>query len=108
MKKRLLDFWYGRVIASLWQLKRRIVLMRDRGRCRYCLDELTAKTFTVDHVVPLSAGGGNAFANLVACCKYCNKLKGNKTVDAAMRDEMWMMAFRRHQHNAAVQRRANL
>lgn len=108
MKRIVLDFWYKCVIAPLWQMKRRIVLLRSRGRCRYCLEVLTPKTFTVDHVVPVSAGGSDAFSNLVACCKYCNKMKGNKTVDATMRNEMWMAAYRRHQCNSARERRAQL
>lgn len=96
MKKLVFDFWYRCIVAPIWQMKRRIVLWRDRGRCRYCLEELTSKTFTVDHVVPLSGGGTDDFKNLVACCKYCNKFKGDKPVDTAMRNEMWMRAYRRH------------
>jgi 5-methylcytosine-specific restriction endonuclease McrA len=109
MRKQLLDFWYQWIIAPLWKMKRRIVLFRDRGRCRYCLDKLTSKTFTVDHVLPSSAGGTNAFANLVACCKYCNKYKGNTyPVTTEMRDTMWKAAYRRHQHRAACERRGQI
>jgi 5-methylcytosine-specific restriction endonuclease McrA len=93
MKKRLLDFWYGQIISRLWQMKRRYVRWRDCNRCKYCFEKLTDKTFTVDHVIPVSAGGSDAFSNLLACCKYCNKMKGNKIADVTMRNEMWMAAY---------------
>jgi 5-methylcytosine-specific restriction endonuclease McrA len=64
-------------------------LLFDRGHqfCAYCgiwtqkkespLDEgMGRPDFTVDHIVPLARGGGNAFSNLVACCKPCNEMKG--------------------------------
>lgn len=82
-------------------MKRRIVLWRDRGHCKYCYEVLTAKTFTIDHIVPVSAGGSDAFANLVACCKYCNKMKADKPADREMLDKMWMAAYRRAQHNSS-------
>ncbi len=93
VKKRLLDFWYGQIIARIWQMKRRIVRWRDHNRCRYCKEKLTDKTFTVDHVVPVSGGGTDEFSNLVACCKYCNKMKGNKIADTEMVNAMWMAAY---------------
>jgi hypothetical protein len=106
MKKRLLDIWYGWIVAPIWQTKRRLVLLRDRGHCKYCCEVLAPKTFTIDHVVPQCAGGTHAFSNIVACCKYCNKHKGSRTLTVEMKDEMWMMAFRRHKHNGDRHRRA--
>jgi 5-methylcytosine-specific restriction endonuclease McrA len=106
MRKRLLDFWYGWIVAPIWQMKRRIVLLRDKGHCKYCYEILSAKTFTIDHVVPLSGGGTDAFENLVACCKYCNKFKGSLPLTPEMKNEMWMMAYRRHLHNGDRHRRS--
>jgi hypothetical protein len=109
VKKKLLDFWYKGIIAPLWKLKRLIVRFRDNGRCRYCLDNVSSKTFTVDHILPISAGGTDAFANLACCCKYCNKFKGNThPVTTEMRNTMWTMAYRRHQHRAACERRGKI
>lgn len=36
---------------------------------------------TIDHVVPLYAGGENTDANKVSCCLKCNRKKSNKGVD---------------------------
>jgi len=54
------------------------VIARDGGKCAYCgsQDKLGA-----DHVLPLSRGGTNDEANLVACCESCNKSKGGRTVE---------------------------
>jgi len=32
--------------------------------------------FSVDHFIPLSAGGTNDYNNLVVCCTRCNLVKG--------------------------------
>ena len=54
---------------------RRGVLRRDAHRCAYCSGTAT----TVDHVVPRSRGGADAWENLVACCLRCNGIKGDRT-----------------------------
>lgn len=61
----------GRVTA----VSRRGVLRRDKCRCAYC----GAAANTVDHVLPRSRGGKNSWLNLVACCRTCNNVKGNRT-----------------------------
>lgn len=54
---------------------RRGVLRRDGHRCAYC-----GKTAaTIDHVLPRSRGGHDAWENLVACCLRCNNAKGDRT-----------------------------
>jgi 5-methylcytosine-specific restriction endonuclease McrA len=50
-------------------------------RCFYCHIELTKKTRTFDHKLPLSRGGTNEIENLVPCCRRCNYRKGTKTVE---------------------------
>lgn len=58
---------------------RAFVLERDGYRCTYC--EATDGPFEVDHILPVSRGGGNEFENLTCACKPCNRSKGAKTVD---------------------------
>jgi 5-methylcytosine-specific restriction endonuclease McrA len=38
---------------------------------------LTSAELTLDHVVPRSRGGLSTWENLVACCRECNRRKGN-------------------------------
>lgn len=60
--------------AAIYGVEGRI-LTRDvrqvlaAGKCFYC--ESTDR-LTIDHVVPLNAGGANDLSNLVACCLKCN------------------------------------
>jgi 5-methylcytosine-specific restriction endonuclease McrA len=106
MKKLVLDLWHRRIVAPFWQLKRRIVYIRDRGYCGYCGDKLSIAKFTVDHVVPRRHGGSNRLKNLRTCCTYCNKIKGDAhPVTQEMRDYMWHRAFQRHQCNSARERK---
>lgn len=55
-----------------------VTLLKDQnGRCVYCdvsLDEM----FHVDHVTPLSRGGGNGADNIALACPRCNRSKGNR------------------------------
>jgi len=56
-------------------VSRRGVLRRDAHRCSYCGNAAT----TIDHVLPRSRGGQDAWENLVACCLSCNNSKGDRT-----------------------------
>jgi 5-methylcytosine-specific restriction endonuclease McrA len=58
------------------------VLVRDAQTCAYCGRHGT----TVDHVLPLSRGGGSSWLNTVAACAGCNHRKANRTpAEAGMR-----------------------
>lgn len=56
------------------------VFERDKYQCRYCEKQLTRFTGTLDHVVPVSAGGGNSLDNLVTACLICNSRKHGRPV----------------------------
>lgn len=47
--------------------------------CPYCNAPLDVFSMTLDHDVPLGAGGTNETDNLVPCCSDCNTLKGKMT-----------------------------
>lgn len=47
--------------------------------CEYCEAELTGATFSIDHGLPLSRGGGHGEDNLRLCCGVCNRRKGSLT-----------------------------
>lgn len=56
-------------------------LVREQGfRCAYCGNFFMPVEFTLDHIVPISKGGATRLANTVACCKECNKKKGDKFI----------------------------
>lgn len=62
----------------MWQKKRtnlhknqkQRIIKRDNGKCHYC--HLPDPLMTIDHVVPVYAGGTNSDNNLVAACGPCN------------------------------------
>lgn len=69
--------------TPLWRLNlqaracvKRKVLKRDGLRCQYCGKPLTEEEATVDHVIPLAAGGTNGSSNLVVACEECNVILG--------------------------------
>ncbi len=55
-------------------LSRRAVFARDHGTCQYC--DRTAES--IDHVQPRSRGGRHEWTNVVACCRRCNTMKGDR------------------------------
>ncbi len=63
------------------QVTNTFLFARDDYRCQYCgrhRKELGYReSLTRDHVVPLSRGGDNGWANVVTACSRCNLSKGN-------------------------------
>jgi hypothetical protein len=69
-----------------WEEGQRI-LERDRFRCQYCgLDGMAdfenSLLMTVDFVIPRARKGKNDPRNLVAACRPCNVVKGNRVFDS--------------------------
>lgn len=69
-------------MGHLANLKRRArklnLLIKYNYKCLYCCKKLSYETATVDHIIPKSKGGGNAWDNLAICCLPCNQLKADK------------------------------
>jgi len=55
------------------------IIWRDNNQCQYCANYFPEDKLTMDHVMPKSRGGNNAWENLVAACKKCNQRKGSRT-----------------------------
>lgn len=63
-----------------------ILFKRQGGLCGYCERPMTLdgrrrkrpapNVATIDHMVPIWAGGSSAIENKIACCYACNQLKG--------------------------------
>ncbi|THK33994.1 HNH endonuclease [Ensifer sp. MPMI2T] len=67
--------------AAFARADREAALRDQNGRCAYCLDPLSYKEVTRDHVVPRSAGGLDHRSNTAAACAPCNKAKGSMAVE---------------------------
>lgn len=61
-----------------WYIVKTVVLIRDGYTCLYCG---CTRMLHVDHIVPVSRGGSNAFDNLNTSCGSCNRSKGQKTLE---------------------------
>ncbi len=60
---------------------RRRLSDRQGGRCVYCGYEfgIAGRGVTIDHMVPVSMGGGDDEGNLQGLCRQCNNWKGDHT-----------------------------
>lgn len=69
----------------IWRPTRFAVFERDAWTCLCCGARVSwtgnRKGPTLDHVVPLSAGGSNDPSNLVTLCRGCNTAKGARDSD---------------------------
>jgi 5-methylcytosine-specific restriction endonuclease McrA len=63
------------------EISRKNILARDGYKCQYCGAQ--SKALTVDHVIPKFRNGLDSWDNLVAACKNCNQIKGEKTPEEA-------------------------
>lgn len=86
-----------RYVAAKWLHRpagwsKRAVLTRDRHRCAYCAGRAT----TVDHVVPMSRGGGSTWLNTVASCSPCNNRKGDRLLSETSLRLAWQPWVPRH------------
>lgn len=77
---------------------KRAVLQRDKYTCAYCGlrpgdlqrgQELTRRSFTIDHILPASRGGKNSWGNTVCACAPCNQRKGSRTPHEANMKLLW-------------------
>jgi 5-methylcytosine-specific restriction endonuclease McrA len=72
-------------MAGLSRERKQKIWERDGWICHYCgcavrhFSEIGHQndTATVDHVTPVSKGGGNGKDNLVTACSFCNRWKGS-------------------------------
>jgi len=74
---------YRRVPRRTRTLSRKSILARDQHTCQYCLTEGSPAKLTLDHIIPRSRGGLNAWENLVAACFDCNNRKADRTPEEA-------------------------
>jgi 5-methylcytosine-specific restriction endonuclease McrA len=49
---------------------------RDGGVCQICMTEVPRGLATIDHIIPLSRGGGHTYDNTQIAHRVCNSKKG--------------------------------
>ncbi len=61
---------------------RRLVKERAHFCCEYCLSQeaYSPDPFSIEHIIPLNAGGQSTEDNLALACQGCNNFKYNKTL----------------------------
>lgn len=57
------------------------VFKRDSFTCQYCGAKAPDVLLQVDHIKPVSKGGGNDLLNYVTACEACNNGKGARLLD---------------------------
>lgn len=58
------------------KIDRQAIYERDGGICQICGDHVSSDDFTLDHIVPLSAGGPHTETNLRIAHRSCNSRLG--------------------------------
>ena len=81
-------FRYHKIPSKQVRFTRLNIIYRDDQRCAYCRKRFSISELTVDHVVPRSRWKNikglnpqyqfHSWQNLVAACKRCNTIKGNR------------------------------
>jgi hypothetical protein len=61
--------------------QKKVVAERANGCCEYCRSQVrfAIQPFSIEHIIPRSAGGETVLDNLALSCQGCNNHKYNKT-----------------------------
>lgn len=79
------DGWQG--MNWIRQEKRLAIYIRDNFTCAHCNMDLRkiqagdGYRIELDHIVPVSKGGGNEATNLVTSCNKCNAGRGDRDLE---------------------------
>ncbi|HEX5426620.1 MAG TPA: HNH endonuclease [Candidatus Acidoferrales bacterium] len=74
---------FRKVPRRLQQVSRKNIFIRDGHRCMYCGVKAPKVVLELEHIIPKSRGGRNAWENLVAGCHDCNQKKRDRTPEEA-------------------------
>lgn len=87
------------VKATLTVMQWQMVLDVYGHRCAYCRRDDVE--LTIDHVVPIAAGGEHTVENIVPACLHCNNVKNDAPLVVALaRLDVNEVQFKAHRHFA--------
>lgn len=90
---------YDKLPRTTVKLNRRNLFARDHNTCQYCGKRCPTSELSLDHVVPRSRGGRNAWDNIVCACVRCNVRKGGRLPQEA---GMALIAAPKRPHRSPV------
>lgn len=74
---------YDKIPLKSTRPTKRAIFMRDQYLCGYTGKQLTNKTASVDHIIPLSRGGKHTWENVITSDRNVNSQKGSRTPQEA-------------------------
>jgi 5-methylcytosine-specific restriction endonuclease McrA len=74
---------YKHIPIRLQVVTRKNLYLRDGNVCQYCGNKFRGEELTLDHIIPKSRGGKQAWENLATCCAPCNRRKDDRTPEEA-------------------------
>lgn len=88
-------------MSSLSIAHKRAVADRAQNCCEYCLSQVdySSDPFSIDHIIPRSAGGSDELENLAYACMGCNghKLTSTMATDSSTGEMVALYNPRRHE-----------
>lgn len=63
------------------KIDRNFVFLKDEGICGICGERLEMSDLTLDHIIPISKGGGHVYPNVHSAHRICNIRRGTKPLD---------------------------
>lgn len=87
-------------------LSNRTLFGRDRNMCAVCGKvESNHHNLSRDHIIPRSRGGENTWMNVVTMCRPCNSYKGNRTLEEAKLELLYLPYVPSHHEHLILQNR---
>ena len=71
--------------VKLTPTERQRIYDKMTGRCAYCGCKISIKNMQIDHIKPVSRGGGDDADNLFPACRSCNHRKGGSDLESFRR-----------------------
>jgi hypothetical protein len=69
--------------------QRSLAMQASNGKCVYC----SMPADTIDHVIPVFAGGRTESDNLVASCMLCNRVAGKRSFSSILNKRVYILSW---------------